>query len=83
MVSQPRVHRNRRESATARKRDTVRRLQRRHAATRLAAGLALAFVVLLLVSGVSYLTGADLAEVMSLSAVALASVALAWLWGRA
>ena len=54
-----------------------------NAALRLAAGLSLAFVVLLLVSGVSYLTGADLAEVMSLSAVALASVALAWLWGRA
>ena len=52
-------------------------------ATRLAAGLALAFVVLLLVSGVSYLTGADLAEVMSASAVALACLAIAWLWGRA
>ena len=54
-----------------------------NAALRLAAGLALAFVVLLLVSGVSYVTGADLAEVMSLSAVALACLAIAWLWGRA
>lgn len=54
-----------------------------NAATRTAAGLALAFVVLLLASGVSYVTGADLAEVMSASAVALACLAIAWLWGRA
>ena len=54
-----------------------------NAALRLAAGLALAFVVLLLVSGVSYVTGADLAEVMSLSALNIACVAIVWLWGRA
>ena len=54
-----------------------------NAATKTAAGLALALVVLLLVSGVSYVTGADLAEVMSLSALNIACVAIVWLWGRA
>ena len=54
-----------------------------NAASRVAAGLALAFVVLLLVSGVSYLTGADLAEALAATALGLSCLAIAWLWGRA